>query len=263
MKQLVRGLRSFWTDGRPVERACYSIAALMVLSGLFHLVVYAVDGGPWEGPISWRKPVTFGLSFGITLASVSWVATFVRLSSRTRNWLLGLFAAASVAEVALVSLQRWRGVPSHFNDETLFDAVVMRTLTAGGVVLAVTIGWLTVAAMRGNPRTPPSMRLAVRVSLGTLIASFAVGGVMIGGGIASVAAGNRQAAYLHGGWLKPAHAALLHAITVLPVLAWLASYTSWAEARRVRVMVLASVSYLAVAAVVLAGTVLGAGIGVR
>lgn len=265
MHQLVRGVRSFWTDGRPIERACYSVAALMLLSGLFHLVVYTVDGGPWEGPVSWRKPVTFGLSFGITLASVSWVATFVRLSSRTRNWLLGLFAAASVAEVALVSLQRWRGVPSHFNDETPFDAVVMRALAAGGAVLGVTIGGLTVAAMRSHPRTPPSMRLAVRVGLATLIASFAVGGAMIAGGLASVAAGDRHAAYLHGGWLKPAHAALMHAVTVLPVLAWLVSYTDWVEARRVRVVALASVGYLtaAAAAAVLAGTVLGAGIGVR
>jgi hypothetical protein len=80
-----------------------------------------------------------------------------------------------------------------------------------------------------------------------------------------VAAGDRHAAYLHGGWLKPAHAALMHAVTVLPVLAWLVSYTDWVEARRVRVVALASVGYLtaAAAAAVLAGTVLGAGIGVR
>ena len=34
-------------------------------SGFFHLGVYALDGGPWEGPVSWRKPVVFSLSFGI------------------------------------------------------------------------------------------------------------------------------------------------------------------------------------------------------
>src|SRR3954453_18843728 len=103
---------------RTIERTSYAPAAGLVATGLFHLVVYAADGGPWGGPVSWRKPVTFGLSFGITLASVPWVATFVALSARTRNWVLGLFAAASVAEVALVTTQRWRGVPSHFNTET-------------------------------------------------------------------------------------------------------------------------------------------------
>jgi hypothetical protein len=57
VEQLVKDLRGYWAEGR----AWYSIAGLLVLSGLFHLLVYAVDGGPWEGPVSWRKPVTFGL----------------------------------------------------------------------------------------------------------------------------------------------------------------------------------------------------------
>ena len=35
-------------------------ALLLIFSGLLHLVVFAVDGGPWNGPLSWRKPVTFG-----------------------------------------------------------------------------------------------------------------------------------------------------------------------------------------------------------
>src|SRR5690348_87762 len=169
MRLLVTDLRRYWDDGRTIERACYAIAALMIASGLFHLVVYAVDGGPWEGPVSWRKPVTFGLSFGIVLASVAWVATFVRLPARTRNWVLGSFAAASVAEVGLVTLQRWRGVPSHFNDETSVDALVTRVLAIGGGVIIATIVWLTVAALRANPDTAPSMRLAVRVGLVTMI----------------------------------------------------------------------------------------------
>ncbi|MGC9666589.1 hypothetical protein ACNTMW_08525 [Planosporangium sp. 12N6] len=255
MDQLVRDVASLWTAGRRVERVCYAIAGALILSGFAHLAVYAVDGGPWEGPVSWRKAVTFGLSFGITLVSVCWVARFVPLGSRTRTWLLGALAVASVAEVALVTLQCWRGVPSHFNDETPFDAAVMRTLAVGGLVLFVTLGWLTVAAARPAPGTPASMRLAVRVGLGTLMASLMVGGVMIAGGVTSVAAGDRQGAYLHGGWLKPAHAVLLHAVTVLPVLAWLASYTTWSEARRVRLVTAGAVSYLTAATAVIIGTV--------
>jgi hypothetical protein len=241
---------------RTVERVCYTVAAVLVASGLFHLAVYAVDGGPWEGPVSWRKPVTFGLSFGITLATIAWVASYVALRSRTRNWVLGGFAAASVVEVALISLQRWRGVPSHLNDETVFDAVVARTLAAGGGVFIVTIVWLTVAAFRANPATAPSMRLAVRVGLGSLVGALAVGAAMIAQGMILVAAGNRQGAYLQMGGLKPAHAALMHGVTVLPVLAWLAARTRWPETARVRVIALAAAGYLTAAAAVVAGTVL-------
>jgi hypothetical protein len=258
MERLLKDLRGYWAEGRPIERASYTIAGLLILSGLFHLLVYAVDGGPWEGPVSWRKPVTFGLSFGITLASIAWVSTFVALSARTRRWVLGLFAAASVAEVALITMQRWRGVPSHFNEETTFNTLVTRVLAVGGGAIIVAIGWLTVAAFRANPQAPPSMRLAVRTSLVTLIGALAVGGVMIAGGVVSVANGDQQGAYLHGGWLKPAHAVLMHAVTVLPLLAWIASYTGWPEHQRVRAVTLAAVGYLIVAAAVTGMTVLGA-----
>src|SRR4051812_41128504 len=32
------------------QRVAYFAGALLVLSGLFHVAVYLVDGGPWEGP---------------------------------------------------------------------------------------------------------------------------------------------------------------------------------------------------------------------
>jgi hypothetical protein len=43
--------------------------------------------------------------------------------------------------------------------------------------------------------------------------------------------------------LKPAHAITLHAILLLPGLAWLASHTAWDEARRFRVVALATGGY--------------------
>jgi len=56
-----------WRSLRLIERACYLIGAVLLASGIFHLGVFAVRGGPFDGPVSWRKPATFGLSFGLTL----------------------------------------------------------------------------------------------------------------------------------------------------------------------------------------------------
>jgi len=47
--------------------------------------VQAVVGGPWDGPVSWRKPTTFGVAFGLTLATITWVTTFVPMRERTRR----------------------------------------------------------------------------------------------------------------------------------------------------------------------------------
>ena len=57
-----------------------AVGLVLIASGLVHLVVFAVDGGPWDGPVSWRKPVTFGLSFGVTLIAVTWGTPMPRTS---------------------------------------------------------------------------------------------------------------------------------------------------------------------------------------
>jgi hypothetical protein len=81
-----------------MRRIAYAIGVVLILSGLFHLMVFAIDGGPWEGPVGWRKAITFGLSFGITLISVAWVTSYLRASAV----LLGIFAADCVLEVGLI-----------------------------------------------------------------------------------------------------------------------------------------------------------------
>ena len=52
-------LRNLLLAGRftPVstyQRFGYGCAVLLVASGLFHGGVYLVEGGPWQGPLSWR-----------------------------------------------------------------------------------------------------------------------------------------------------------------------------------------------------------------
>ena len=70
-----------------------------MVSGLFHGLVYLVDGGGWEGPLSWRKPTVFGLSFGITLITLTWFLGFLR-PSRWAGWtVVGILSVASLGEV--------------------------------------------------------------------------------------------------------------------------------------------------------------------
>src|SRR3954449_6962335 len=113
---------------RPVEKACYLIAAALVLVGIAHLGVALALPRPWDGPLSWRKPVTFGVSFGTVLASVTWVTSYLRLTDRTRAVLLGVFAADCVVEVTGIAVQAWRHVPSHFNPVGPLSAVVAFSL---------------------------------------------------------------------------------------------------------------------------------------
>lgn len=237
---------------RPIERICYLIGAALMASGVVHLAVFAVDGGPFLGPVSWRKPVTFGLSFGLTLISVTWVASYLQLPERMRNWLLGIFAVDSVVEVAGITLQAWRKVPSHLNTETPFNAAVAFSLAFGGLVLVLVLGLLAVTALGGRIDGPPSMRLALRAGFALLAAGLAAGIAMIARGEVLIKSGHRTEGYDSAGFLKLFHGVTLHAVLVLPLLAWLLARTSRTEEQRTTLVARAAGLYVAVAVVALA-----------
>src|SRR5262245_39167837 len=177
-RAMIESLRSFWTRGRRIERIGYTVGALLFVSGIVHAAILVISGGSWSGPLSLRKPTVFGASFGITLVTIVWVASFLPLAERTRVALLTIFTAASVVETALVSLQAWRGVPSHFNVETAFDALVARALAVGGMALVVVIVGLTATAFRRNPAVPISLRRGLQVGFVALCGAVATGGAV-------------------------------------------------------------------------------------
>jgi hypothetical protein len=228
---------------KPVERAAFAIGALLFASGLIHAAILLISGGSWEGPLSLRKAATFGLSFGLTLINVAYVASFVSMKDRSRNLLLGSFSAACVLETALVSMQAWRGVPSHFNMETAFDAAVAQTLAIGGFALVAVIVALTIAAFRDRAAMPPALRLAIKAGLIALVGAQVVGGLMIGTGVRLVIAGDPQTAYEIGGWLKPLHGVLMHGILVLPLMAWATAAATWEEPAQLRAVRIGVVAY--------------------
>ncbi|MEU6092179.1 hypothetical protein ABZ865_36490 [Streptomyces sp. NPDC047085] len=239
-------------NARSVERLCHATGLLLVLSGLVHLVVFAVDGGPWYGPVSWRKPVTFGLSFGVTLIALAWVTSYLRVGERLRTVLLVVFAADCVVEVGGITLQAWRRVPSHLNMETPFDTTVSMTLAVGGGVLVALLTVFAVASFRHRPTGPAGMPLAVRSGFAFLLVALASGAAMIARGVVLTRTGHQEAAYHSTAPLKPLHGVSLHAVLVLPLLAWLLSRTTWSERTRWRLVATAASCYGA--------TVAGAGV---
>jgi hypothetical protein len=229
------------------ERIAYLVGTLLIVSGLTHLIILIGTGASWYGPVSWRKATTFGLSFGVTLVTVTWVAALLDIRPRTRARLIGAFTAACAFETALVTLQAWRHVPSHFNFKTTFDAVVARSLAAGGLLLVVTIVSLTVLAFRGRSTAPASLMFAIRAGLSALVGAQLAGAVMIALGMRLVIGGDPQAAYATGGALKLTHFAMMHGVLLLPGLAWMLSFVNWTERRRMAIVLVGTGGYVLLA----------------
>ncbi len=235
-----------------VTRACLVVAGLLVLSGLVHLGVFFADDRPWGGPVSWRKPFDFGLSFGVTLASVLWVTSYLQLAERTRARLLTVFAVDCVVEVAGITVQAWRDQPSHLNTSTPFNTVVAMTLAVGGGVLIVVLGAFAVTAFRGRVDGPASMVLAQRSGFALLVAGLISGAAMIARGSIARAHGDTAARmYAVTGFVKEFHGVTLHGVLVLPAIAWFVGRREMPEARRVQVVRAALGLYVLAAVVVL------------
>jgi hypothetical protein len=93
------------------------------------------------------------------------VSSYLRVGSRARAVLLGVFAADCVAEVGGITLQAWRHVPPHFNMQTAINtSVSMMLAVIGGILIAVLVTFAGYA-FRGNPDLPASMQLALRAGL--------------------------------------------------------------------------------------------------
>jgi hypothetical protein len=72
-----------------------------------------------------------------------------------------------------------------------------------------------------------------------LLVGLASGAAMIARGAIASRGGHQEVAYHSTGPVKPLHAVTLHAVLVLPTLAWLLSLTSWPDRSRHPVMLAA------------------------
>jgi hypothetical protein len=207
------------------------IGLVLIASGLAHAILYAVVGGPWEGAVSWRKPILFGISGGLTSLSLGWV--WAHLRWRRGDGVLAVATAwALLVEVALIDLQRWRGVASHFNRQTAFDSFVYDAMGALILFVSIVAADLMIRCFRQPTSFAPEMLLAARAGLVLLVISCLLG-IWVGiYGDMRTAAGLPAEVYGTAGVPKFPHGAVIHALQWLPLLAWLARQAAVPERLR-------------------------------
>jgi hypothetical protein len=247
-------LDRWWLDRRAWPLA--AIGLVLVASGVLHLVVWALLGGPWEGPVTWRKPILFGISGGATAISLGWA--WSKLGARWGDvWLARLTAWALLIEVALIDLQRWRGVASHFNRQTPLDSWLYDLM--GGLILFVTavIIDLTVRWCRTRPPVAADMLLAGRAGLVLLGVSCLLGIWASVHGDMQVAAGRPPEIFGAAGVVKFPHGVVIHAIQWLPLLAWGARRLGLGGRSRMLLVTVATVASILLLAYALTQTLAG------
>ncbi len=158
--------------------ACLPVAVAAVMLGL-------VDTRVIAGAPAWNKPFKFFVSGGIYALTFAWYLGQWRQADgnqghppRVLSWLgTGVWVALAV-ELALIAMQAWRGVTSHFNVATPLDTFVFNVM--GIMILALTLIhaalWITLLRVRWPDRARLS---ALRWGAGLTLVGLAVGGVMV------------------------------------------------------------------------------------
>jgi len=216
---------------------------------VFFLVGIFADSTVISGAPAWLKPAKFGISIAIYTLTLVWMLGLIEAKRPRTRRLIAIIGwvvtVVFIAEMIPISLQVIRGTTSHFNITTPFDTFLWSVMG-----IAITILWFTnllvaILLMRqrfANPALGWALRLGLIVALigmaeGFLmtsptaqqLAGWQAGGAVTIAGAHSVGVpdGGPGLPVVNwsttGGDLRIGHFVGMHALQVLPFIAWFLS----------------------------------------
>lgn len=217
------------------ERYTWQFAWLIASCIPITVVALAVDPRLINDISIWTKPLKFELSLAVHLLTLAVLVRFVPGEKRAAHWLtlvLAVIAVACFAEIVMINMQSLRGVGSHFNTSTAFDARIYQWMGIGALlltlpVIAVGVRFATLPAV---DRLTPGLKLGAALGLifGALLTFIMAGYLSIQasghwvdapptdlGGL-PLAGWSRS-----GGDLRAPHFIATHLMQVVPLVGWI------------------------------------------
>ena len=270
MRSVVASVRVLWNASRPLTAA--GLGMFVVLAG--SLAAMAVDPRVIAGAAAWLKPAKFALSTAIYALTLAWLFTYLpgrRRLTRIVGWGTTLIL---ILEVALIDMQAARGVTSHFNVATPFDAIVFSVMGVAIVVAWALAIALSVALFR-QTFADPAVGWAIRLGMLLTVLGSGMGGlmtrptsdqlatvratdVMPTAGAHTVGAADGGPGVPGTGWsrehgdLRVPHFLGLHAVQMIPLITLLLGRRVASDARRRRAALVLAASYAMLFAILLA-----------
>ena len=225
-------------------------ATLLGASAAVHLAVLLATGGDWSGAVSFRKPVTFGISVGLLLWTCGWVMDRLPSRKRMESVLAGVLIGSGLVEVGLITAQAWRGVASHFNFTTTEDSIIFAAMGASIGVFSLALLTIAIWAVIQRP-AEQTTRLAVLAGMALVITGLGLGQWVIGLGVEMAEQlGHAPETVLAGeaGVAKFPHAMALHGIQLFIGAAVLAGSGHLTRRRQINAVRMTVGGYLALVA---------------
>jgi hypothetical protein len=242
-------MRTVLADARRGHPGLYWLAVAMAALALVTATLAVVDQRMLLGAPLWFKPLKFSLSIMLFAAALAWMLS--RLPGRAfRRTGWGIAIALGLEQVIIVG-QAARGVRSHFNDDSAFDAALYSIM--GATIAAAWLATVAIALrfLRERSADRPTAS-AVRLGLLVGLAGMAVGFLIStnGGHAVGVPDGGPGLPFVGwsttGGDLRIGHFVGMHALQLLPLVAAglaLLGRARLDETARVRIVQVAAAAY--------------------
>jgi hypothetical protein len=251
------------------------LALLAVGTGILAVVLLpamALDDRQLLGVSVWLKPWKFAVSIAIYALTIAWMVTLLHRGAHLARAAATLAAVALGIEITLITVQAARGVPSHFNTQTALDSMLFNLM--GASILLVWVATLVLALLLARQRLDDRVLAAglgwgLTISLlGMILAVLMINpinewvlqlshsppplldgghtvGAIDGGPGVPIANWSTRA-----GDLRAPHFVGIHALQLLPLLAWLLGRSGrrlgLGGGRQVGLVHVAGVAYLGV-----------------
>ena len=206
----------------------------------------------------WIKPFKFAISLGIYGLTLAWMLSVLPRRSRVAEWAAVVIVAVAVIEEGIIVLQAARGTTSHYNETTPFNGMLWQAMGASIMLLFVSHLLIAIAAVR--QRIPDrgnayGIRLGLGLSLLGMLAAVPMVLPMQDPGIEDITGAHSVGVPDGGpglpffGWstvggdLRIGHFVGLHALQVLPLLAFFLLRAGLGERTRARLLLVAGAAY--------------------
>src|SRR6267142_3271396 len=225
----VRALRDFSADLRGYDPLLYHLGWMQqALIPVFGVMALLSAG---QGVSPWIKPMKFATSFSTFLWTFAPMLQALRVPEWQKTAARRATAFGVVFEMLFLSAQAWR---SSFatGPATITDTIILQGTSVMISVITTVMLWLTVLYFTRRATADidnRSMLVAIRFGLVIFMLGNAIGGYMLARGSHTVGAADGGPGLPFTNWstiagdLRIAHFIAIHAIQILPMLAWLLS----------------------------------------
>lgn len=264
-----RELNRAWSASPPLT----ALGVLMLVTLCVNVAGLAIDQRTIGGDPAWLKPAKFSFSIALYAFSVAFVFRYLREWPRLRAWTGRVIAASLTLEIALIDLQAFRGITSHFNVSTTREMIIFNVMGLSIACLWIASFAVAIALFRQR-FDDAAFGWLLRFGLAVTLIGAGIGGLMtrttaaqmqelraghriLASGAHTVGAPDGGAGYPLMHWsrehgdLRVPHFVGLHALQVLPLLYLAIRRLPRSSTSRSRIAVVASVSYATLVGILL------------